>query len=165
MSRLRWTCQTRNNGAREVPRASPLWSADRLPALYAGNLTLLVPFRSAASSTQSQRLSARQAPSQLIRPPRIAEHELASENRFVRFQTNSCRRTRRSAASRPQRRCSLPAVTRPIHGNFKRRRLMPAVGAYARPLARSRKAAAAIHRDDFRRRVFVVRVTRALLAV
>jgi hypothetical protein len=43
---------------------------------------------------------------------------------------------------------------------------MPAVGAYARPLAvRSRKAAAAIPRVDSRPRVLVVRVKKALLAV
>ena len=60
----------------------------------------------------------------------------------------------------------IAAVTQQTHSNFERRRLMPAVGAYARPLAlRSRKAAAAIHRVDFRFRVLVVRVSRALLAV
>jgi len=46
------------------------------------------------------------------------------------------------------------------------RYLMAAVGAYARPLARrSRKAAAAIPRIDFRLRVLVVRISSLLLAV
>ena len=44
------------------------------------------PFEAAASSAKSQRLPARQAPSALIPPTRIAGHELASWNRFVRFQ-------------------------------------------------------------------------------
>jgi hypothetical protein len=57
------------------------------------------------------------------------------------------------------------AECRRLQRIWERRRLMPAVGAYARPLAvRSRKAVAAIPRVDFRR-VLVVRVSRMLLAV
>src|SRR5262245_57951720 len=54
----------------------------------------------------------------------------------------------------------------PMHDGTESRRLMAAVGAYARPLARrSRKAAAAIRRSDFRPRVLVVRTSTVLVAV
>jgi hypothetical protein len=56
-------------------------------------------------------------------------------------------------------------VGEPLDGAFESRRLMAAVGAYARPLTRrSRKAAAAIPRVDSRRRVLVVQARTALLA-
>jgi hypothetical protein len=57
------------------------------------------PFETAASSTRSQRPQPRHAPSRLIRPPWIAGDELASENRFVRFQAThvGVRAGRRSA--------------------------------------------------------------------
>jgi hypothetical protein len=123
------------------------------------------PIAAAASSTRFQRLPARQAPSQLIRPTRIAGRELADGKSLRSISGDSCRRTGRSTAGRTPRQCSLlpDGVASP---QFESRCLMPAVGAYARPLARrSRKAAAAIRRVDSRPRVLVVRVSRALPAV
>ena len=120
------------------------------------------PFETAASSTRSQRLPARHAPSTLIRPTRIAGSELAAWNRVVRFQAihvgvRAGRRPVEHTGNAP-----LPDAV----ANLESRRLVAVVGAYARPLTRrSRKADAAIPRIDSRLRVFVVRASRALLAV
>jgi hypothetical protein len=125
-----------------------------------------VPFAAAASNAQFQRPPAQQAPSKLIRSTRIAENELASQNRFVRFQAIhvGVHAGRRPAEHIGMRRTCADAVVGTSHPQH--RRLMPAVGAYARPfVVRSRKAAAAIRRVDFRRRVLVVQTSKTLLAV
>jgi hypothetical protein len=101
----------------------------------------------------------------LIRPTRIAGSELAPSNRLVRFQAIHVGvRAGRRPAEHMAMLIWCPDAAR--HGKCERCRVMPAAGAYARPLAlRSRKAAAAIHRVDFRHRVLVVRARVALLAV
>ena len=66
---------------------------NRLPALYAGSLTLLVPFRSrraqasacAARDRRSREIAHAEACA-LLATARIAGHELASPNRIVRLQ-------------------------------------------------------------------------------
>ena len=119
-----------------------------------------------ASSSQFLRLPARQAPSTLIRPTRIAGYELASLNRVVRFQATyvGVRAGRRRAEHTGHAHCCRDAAD-----SQQLQTSSPDAGLWARTPGRfhcvSRKAAAAIPRVDFRRRVLVVRTSIAFLAV